>query len=124
MYAGICINSESLLDQTFKEDFLNIFSSLACDGYLIYVDNISNETNSASLSHYITTLTTLQKYTRKPVIAGRVSPGIGLELISVGISGFSTGTARFESFYEGLYKEATGMYICMKDIISQNYWER
>jgi len=110
LYAGICINSESLSDQTFKEDFLNIFSSLACDGYLIYVDNISNETNSTSLYHYITTLTTLQKYTNKPVIAGRVSPGIGLGLISVGISAFSTGTARFESFYEDLYKEATDAY--------------
>jgi len=110
LYAGICINSESLLDQTFKEDFLNIFSSLACDGYLIYVDNISNATNSASLYHYINTLTTLQLYTNKPVIAGRVSPGIGIGLISAGISGFSTGTARFESFYEDLYKEATDAY--------------
>lgn len=110
LYAGICINSESLLDQTFKDEFLNIFSSLACDGYLIYVDNISNETNSATLFHYITTLTTLQKYTNKPVIVGRVSPGIGLGLISSGISGFSTGTARFETFYEDLYKEATDAY--------------
>lgn len=110
LYAGICINSESLLDQTFKEDFLNIFSSLACDGYLIYVDNISNETNSASLYHYINALTTLQLFTQKPVIAGRVSPGIGLGLISAGISGFSTGTARFETFYEDLYKEVTDAY--------------
>ena len=110
LYAGICINSESLLDQTFKEDFLNIFSSLSCDGYLIYVDNICNETNSTSLYHYITTLSNLQRYTGKPVIAGRVSPGIGIGLISSGISGFSTGTARFESFYEDLYKEATDAY--------------
>jgi len=110
LYAGICINSESLIDNTFKEDFLNIFSSLACDGYLIYVDNICNETNSTSLFHYITSLTTLQQYTQKPVIAGRVSPGIGLGLISAGISGFSTGTARFENFYEDLYKEATDAY--------------
>ena len=110
LYAGICINSESLLDQTFKEDFLNIFSSLGCNGYLIYVDNISNETNSTLLFHYINTLTTLQIFTKKPVIAGRVSPGIGLGLISAGISGFSTGTARFESFYEDLYKEVTDAY--------------
>jgi eukaryotic-like serine/threonine-protein kinase len=110
LYAGICINSESLIDNIFKEDFLNIFSSLACDGYLIYVDNISNETNPTSLFHYITTLTTLQQYTQKPVIAGRINPGIGLGLISAGISGFSTGTARFENFYEDLYKEATDAY--------------
>lgn len=110
LYAGICINSESLIDNAFKEDFLNIFSSLACDGYLIYVDNISSETNSTSMFHYITTLTTLQKFTRKPVIAGRVSPAIGLGLISAGISGFSTGTARFENFYEDLYKEPNEAY--------------
>ena len=110
LYAGICINSESLLDQTFKEDFLNIFSSLGCDGYLIYVDNISNETNSTSLYHYINTLTTLQLFTNKPVIAGRVSAGIGLGLISAGISGFSTGAARFDNFYEGLYKDRPSGY--------------
>ena len=110
LYAGICINSESLLDPIFKEDFLNIFSSLACDGYLIYVDNISNETNSTSLFHYITTLTTLQRFAQKPVIAGRVSPGVGLGLISAGISCFSTGTARFERFSEDLYKEVPDAY--------------
>ncbi|NOR85725.1 protein kinase [archaeon] len=110
LFAGICINSESLLDQTFKADFLNIFSALDCDGYLIYVDNISNATNVTSLYHYIDTLVNLQTFTKKPVIAGRVSPGLGLGLISAGISGFSTGTARFESFYEDLYKEATDAY--------------
>jgi len=110
LYAGICINSESLLDATFKEDFLNIFSSLACDGYLIYVDNVDNKINKTSLFHYIEMLRTLQYYTKKPVIAGRVSPGIGLGLISAGISGFSTGIARFESFYEGLYKEVNEQY--------------
>lgn len=110
LYSGICINSESLLDPIFKEDFLNVFSSLACDGYLIYVDNISNETNSTSLFHYITSLATLQQFTQKPVIAGRVSPGVGFGLISAGISGFSTGTARFERFSEDLYKETTDAY--------------
>lgn len=110
LYAGICINSESLTDDSFKDDFLNIFSSLNCDGYLIYVDNISNKTNSTSLYHYIKALTTLQLYTQKPVIAGRVSPGIGLGLISAGITGFSTGIAAFESFYEDLYKIATKAY--------------
>jgi serine/threonine-protein kinase len=55
-------------------------------------------------------LTTLQLFTQKPVIAGRVSPGIGLGLISAGISGFSTGTARFETFYEDLYKKDNDAY--------------
>ncbi|MCD4664619.1 MAG: hypothetical protein K8R68_05045, partial [Bacteroidales bacterium] len=109
LYAGICINGNSLLDETYRNDFLNIFSALDCGGYLIYVDNISNETDSATLFHYIKTLTTLQSVTEKPVIAGRVNT-IGLGLISAGISGFSSGTSRFESFYEGLYKEVTDAY--------------
>ena len=110
LIAGICINNESLVDQIFKEDFLNIFSALECDGYLIYVDKLSNNTNATSLFHYFDTLVKLQLFTKKPVIAGRVSPGLGLGLISAGISGFSTGTARFESFYEDLYKGVKDPY--------------
>lgn len=109
LYAGICINGNSLSDKTYRTDFLNIFSALDCDGYLIYVDNISNETDSSTLFHYIKTLTTLQSVTEKPVIAGRVN-AIGLGLICAGISGFTSGTSRFESFYEDLYKEVTEAY--------------
>lgn len=105
LYAGICINGNSLTDEHYRTDFLNIFSSLESDGYIIYVDNISNKTDQSILYHYIKTLATLQKITQKPVIAGRVNPGIGLGLIASGISGFSSGTSRFDSFYEGLYKE-------------------
>ena len=32
---------------------------------------------------------------------------MGLGLLAAGISGFSSGTARFERFYEDLYKEET-----------------
>lgn len=110
LYAGICINANSLSDEYYRTDFLNIFSSLNCDGYLIYADNISNDTDQTTLYHYIKTLTILQKFTNKPVIAGRVNPGIGLGLIASGISGFTSGTSRFDSFYEGLYKDETETY--------------
>jgi len=109
LYAGICINGDSLLDETYRNDFLNIFSSLECEGYIIYVDNICNDTDSATLYHYIRTLTQLQDVTKKPVIAGRVNT-IGLGLICAGISGYSSGTSRFDSFYEGLYKEEPDAY--------------
>jgi len=109
LYAGICINCNSFLDEIYRNDFLNIFSYLDCDGYLIYVDNICEKTDSTILYNYIKTLITLQKTTDKPVIAGRVN-SIGLGLICAGISGFSSGTSRFENFYEGLYKEITEPY--------------
>ncbi len=110
LYAGICINGNSLTDEHYRTDFLNIFSSLESDGYIIYVDNISNKTDQSILYHYAKTLATLQNITQKPVIAGRVNPGIGLGLIASGISGFSSGTSRFDSFYEGLYKEDSDAY--------------
>ena len=51
----------------------------------------------------------LQNATNKPVIAGRVG-SIGLLLLAFGLYGFESGAARFESFYEDLYKEATDSY--------------
>ena len=47
--------------------------------------------------------------TGKPVIAGRVN-SIGLLLLAFGIHGFESGAARFETFYEGLYKEISDPY--------------
>jgi len=110
LYAGICINANSLSDDYYRTDFLNIFSTLESDGFIIYADNICNETDQTTLYHYIKTLSILQKSTNKPVIAGRVNPGIGLGLIASGISGFSSGTSRFDSFYEGLYKDESDAF--------------
>lgn len=106
LYAGICLNADSLTDQRHRLDLLNLFSSFDCDGYFIYVDCIDNNTSSTTLYHYIKTLKQLQLSTSKPVIAGRIN-ALGLGLLAAGITGYSSGTARFESFYEGLYKEET-----------------
>lgn len=110
LFGGICLKADSLTDERYKTDILNIFSSIDCDGYFVYVDCIDNSTNSTVLFHYITTLVKLQKATRKPVIAGRVN-SVGLGLICAGIAGFSMGTARFETFYEDLYKAETDTYV-------------
>jgi eukaryotic-like serine/threonine-protein kinase len=109
LYAGICLNADSLLYTDHTTYLLNVFSAIECDGYFVYVDTISNETPAATLFHYIKMLVSLQSITGKPVIAGRVGP-IGLGLLCAGISGFSTGTARFNSFSEELYKEETDTY--------------
>lgn len=106
LFAGICLNGDSLLDKTHTTDLLNLFSAFDCDGFFIYVDCIDNNTSGSILYHYIKTLSTLQKHTGKPVIAGRIN-SIGLGLLCCGITGFSSGAARFDSFYEDLYKEET-----------------
>jgi serine/threonine protein kinase len=109
LYAGICLNGDSLLDNSHKTDLLNLFSAIECDGYFIYVDCIDNKTNSTVLYQYIKTLIELQTNTGKPVIAGRLN-SFGLGLLCAGISGFSSGAGRFDSFYEGLYKEESEAY--------------
>ncbi|MFC1512507.1 serine/threonine-protein kinase [bacterium] len=106
LFAGICINALSLSDELYKKDFLNTYASINCDGFLIYADGIDRNTTEATLYHYITTLLDLKKYAQKPVIAGRIDT-LGLGLISLGLTGYTSGAARFENFYEDLYKEVT-----------------
>ncbi len=109
LVGGFCIKTDILTSKEEQEYFLNVLSGLPCDYYLIYVDCIDYSSNSAQLFHYIKTLYLLQQSTGKPVIAGRVNT-IGLLLLSFGIHGFESGTARFESFYEGLYSEKSEPY--------------
>lgn len=109
LYAGICINAVSLTDPQYKNELLNTYASMRCDGFIVYADGISKETTAVTLYQYITTLLELQKYTKKPVIAGRLDT-LGLGLICAGVTGYTSGAARFESFYEELYKEATDIY--------------
>lgn len=110
IYMGVCIKAASLQDERTKKFFLNTLSSLDVDGYLIYADGIEEKTSDITLYHYIDFLIELQRYSFKPVIAGRIPIGLGIGLLSFGISGFTAGTARFESFYEELYSESSPAY--------------
>lgn len=110
IYLGICLRADSLHNEKTKKYLLNTFSSFETDGFLIYADCIDNNTSKITLYNYIDFLLKLQKYTKKPVIAGRINAGLGLGLLSFGISSFTSGTARFESFYEDLYKESSPGY--------------
>ncbi len=109
LYAGISINSSGLTNETYKNDLLNYYSAQECDGYFFYADGIDKTTTSINLYHYIDTLLKLQRFTEKPVIAGRVN-GLGLGLLSLGLAGYSSGAARFESFSEDLHKESSAGY--------------
>lgn len=104
LYAGICLNGDSLLDERHRTDLLNMFSAFDCDGYFIYVDCIDNSTNTATLYHYTRTLVELQNSTNKPVVAGRIN-SLGLGLLCAGVTAYSSGAAKFDRFYEGLYKD-------------------
>ena len=105
LYAGICINSSSLTNQQYKNDLLNYYSAHECDGYIVYADGIDRASTAVVLFHYIDTLLKLQRFTGRPVIAGRLN-SLGLGLISLGLVGFSAGAARFESFSEEMHKDA------------------
>lgn len=109
LYAGISINSSSLTNNSYKNDLLNYYSAHECDGYMIYADGIDKDVNDITLYHYIDTLVKLQFNTGRPVIAGRLN-SLGLGLLSLGLAGFSSGAARFESFSEELHKDAGSGY--------------
>lgn len=109
LVGGFCIKSEILTTKTEREYFLNVLSGLPCDLYWIYVDCINYNSNKAQIFNYVSSLLKLQRSTNKPVIAGRVGT-IGLLLNAFGLYGFETGAARFESFYEDLYKDESQNY--------------
>lgn len=109
LYAGISINSSSLTNEAYKNDLLNYYTSQECDGYMVYADGIDKETNNVTLFHYVDTLLKLQKYSKRPVIAGRLN-SLGLGLLALGLAGYSSGAARFESFSEDMHKEASEGY--------------
>lgn len=109
LISGICIKNDILTTRTEKEYFLNVISALPCDAYWVYVDCIDNSSNIMQLYNYADTLLTLQKVTKKPVIAGRIGP-IGLILLAFGLFAFESGASRFERFDEDLFKPAGDPY--------------
>lgn len=109
LVGGFCIKADILTNKTEREYFLNVLSGLNCDMYWIYVDCINENSNAAQLYNYSTALLDLQKSTNKPVIAGRIG-AFGMVLLAFGLYAFESGTSRFESFYEDLYKEANDSY--------------
>lgn len=113
LVGGFCIKVDILTNKTEREYFLNVLSGLRCDMYWIYVDCISANSSAAQLYNYSTVLLDLQRTTNKPVIAGRIG-AFGLVLLSFGLYAFESGTSRFETFYEDLYKDTSdpfNMYV-------------
>lgn len=109
LVGGFCIKTDILTSKTEREYFLNVLTGLECDVYWVYVDCIDNNTNISQLYNYANVLLELQKAAKKPVVAGRIG-AFGLVLLSFGLYGFESGTSRFESFYEDLYKKVSDSY--------------
>ena len=109
LVGGFCIKTDILTSKSERDYFLNVISALPCDIFWIYVDCIDVNSNLAQLYNYANALLTLQKYTNKPVIAGRIG-SFGLVLLSFGLHGFESGASRFETFYEDLYKNSSDSY--------------
>jgi serine/threonine-protein kinase len=109
LIGGFCVKTDILTTKTEREYFLNVLTSLDCESYWVYVDCIDSNSNISQLYNYANTLLELQKSTGKRVIAGRIG-AFGLVLLAFGLYGFESGTSRFESFYEDLYKDANDPY--------------
>ncbi len=105
IYAGICLHYTSINSERDRKHVLNNFTLFDCDGYFVYIDCIDKTSSRSTLFNYVNLLRDLQHSSGKPVIAGRLN-AFGLGLLCAGVSAFSSGAARFESFYEDLYKEA------------------
>ena len=107
---GICIKKDILTTASEREYLLNVLTALPADMFVVYVDTIDYNSNNSEIYNYMSTLLKLQKFSNKPVIAGRINSAFGLVLISLGLYAFESGASRFESYYEELYSEKNSKY--------------
>lgn len=109
IWGGICMNVEKWHNEKEKNTILNSYVKISPDGYFVYGDPIGNQSNLTQLFHYADLLKKLQVSSSSPVVACRVN-GFGLILLSLGISGISTGIASLDSFSEHILSDTKGDY--------------
>lgn len=109
IWAGICMNVENWYDNDEKNKILNYYVKAAPDGFFVYGDSVSNQSNLTQLFHYSDLLRKLQAFAGTPVVACRVS-SLGLILLSVGVSGISSGIASLDSFSESILSDTKEGY--------------
>lgn len=109
LWAGICMNVENWHDDMEKTKILNYYVKAAPDGFFIYGDPIGNQSNLTQLFHYSDLLLKLQSHSSVPVVACRVN-GFGLILLSLGLSGISSGIGSLDSFRESILSDAQEGY--------------
>ena len=99
LWGGICMNVENWHDEDEKNKILNQYVKAGADGFFVYGDPIGNSSNLTQLFHYTDLLRKMQTAAGVPVVACRVN-GLGLILLSIGISGISSGIGALDSFSE------------------------
>lgn len=109
LWAGICMNVDNWHDDEEKNKILNQYVKAAPDGFFVYGDPISSQSNLVQLFHYSDLLQKLQTSSGVPVVASRIN-GLGLILLSAGVSGISSGIASLDSFREGILSDTTEGY--------------
>lgn len=109
LWAGICMNVENWHDEDEKNKILNYYVKASPDGFFVYGDPISSQSNLTQLFHYADLLHKLQISSSSPVVACRVN-GLGLILLSLGISGTSSGIASLDNFRESILSDTQEGY--------------
>jgi len=109
LWAGICMNVDNWHDDDEKNMILNHYVKANPDGFFVYGDPICGQSNLTQLFHYADLLKKLQKSSSTPVVACRVN-GLGLILLSLGISGISSGIASLDNFREAILSDTQEGY--------------
>lgn len=109
LWAGICMNIENWHDDDEKNKILNYYVKINCDGFFVYGDPVGNKSNLTQLFHYADFMKKLQSSSSAPVVACRVN-GFGLILLSLGISGISSGIASLDNFRESILSDTQEGY--------------
>ncbi len=109
LWAGICMNVENWHDDDEKNKILNYYVKASPDGFFVYGDPIGSQSNLTQLFHYADLLRKLQISSSVPVVACRVN-GLGLILLSLGISGISSGIASLDNFKESILSDTQEGY--------------
>lgn len=109
LWAGICMNVDNWHDDDEKNKILNYYVKTNPDGFFVYGDPICGQSNLTQLFHYTDLLKKLQASSSTPVVACRVN-GLGLILLSLGISGISSGIASLDNFREAILSDTQEGY--------------
>ena len=109
IWGGICMNVDNWHNEEEKNKILNNYAKTNPDGFFVYGDPIGNTSNLVQLFHYTDLLKKLQISTNLPVVACRVN-SLGLVLMCLGISGFSSGIAALDSFKEPILSDTQEGY--------------
>lgn len=109
IWGGICMNVDNWHDDDEKNKILNHYVKTGPDGFFVYGDPISNSSNLVQLFHYADLLKKLQTASSVPVVACRVN-GLGLILLCLGVSGFSSGIAALDNFREMILSDTQDGY--------------